>query len=124
MLRILITGSRDWTNRDIIEEELTAQYMKTPTAVLVSGGCPSGVDRFCEEIWVNLGGNIEVHPADWSRHGKAAGKIRNQKMVDLGADFCYAFRKNYSRGTTHCANAATIAGIPTYWYTEGEDEDA
>ena|SRR5690242_3933949 len=122
MTRILITGSRDWTNHALIVRELTAQYMETPDAILVSGGCPSGADRFCEEIWVNLGGTIEVHPADWTL-GRGAGILRNQQMVDLGADVCFAFRKNYSRGTTHCANAATMAGIPTYWFTEDEEDE-
>lgn len=122
MIRILITGSRDWTDVALIESELRSWYADVPDAVLVSGGCPSGADRFCEEAWVNLGGTVEVHPADWAKHGKAAGPIRNQLMVDLGADVCLAFRKNHSRGTTHCANAATMAGILTYWFTEGEDE--
>jgi hypothetical protein len=119
--RVLITGSRDWSDRACIEEALAPYTVDLPV-VLVSGNCPSGADRIAEEIWEGWGLAVERHPADWKRHGKAAGPIRNQEMVDLGADVCLAFRKNYSRGTTHCANAATMAGIETIWFTEGEDD--
>lgn len=126
MTRILITGSRDWSNRETIAKALgvalvTSKADGIPTLVL--GACPSGADAIAEEVWEDWGLQVERHPADWKRHGKAAGPIRNQQMVDLGADLCIAFRKDFSRGTTHCANAATMAGIPTIWYTEGEDEE-
>jgi molybdopterin biosynthesis enzyme len=122
--RILITGSRDWDDIDTIADALVEQKRKLGAdAILVSGGCPSGADMHAEKLWESIGGVVEVHPADWARHGKAAGPIRNQLMVDLGADVCLAFRKNGSRGTTHCANAATLAGIPTIWYTTEEDDD-
>lgn len=120
MTRILITGSRDWGDPWAIESALW-EYATDDTSVLVSGACPSGADRMAEEIWEGWGLAVERHPADWKRHGKAAGLIRNQEMVDLGADVCLAFRKNYSRGTTHCANAATMAGIETIWFTEDEE---
>lgn len=125
MARILITGSRTWDNRDVIKEALqmhgTDEHTGLPVAVLVSGACPSGADQLAEEIWESWGGRVERHPAAWNVYGKRAGFMRNQEMVDLGADICLAFRKNESPGTTHCANAATMAGIPTIWYTEDDD---
>lgn len=120
MKRILITGSRNWSDRETIQNAL--KPFAYHDAVLVSGACPSGADAIAEEIWEAWGFPVERHPANWS-FGKKAGPKRNQQMVDLGADLCLAFRKDYSRGTTHCANAATMAGIPTIWYTEGEDEE-
>lgn len=123
MTRILITGSRDWGDREAIWEALFPYGLDSWGVTLVSGACPSGADAIAEEIWKSWGMPVERHPADWKRHGKAAGFIRNQEMVNLGADVCLAFRKNYSRGTTHCANAATMAGIPTIWFTEGEDDE-
>lgn len=118
-MRILITGSRDWDDVWRIRKVLSA-YRTYPDAVLVSGACPSGADRFAEEIWEGWGLPVERHPADWSKRG--AGPTRNRKMVELGADVCLAFRKDHSRGTTHCANYATLKGIPVLWYTD-EDQD-
>lgn len=45
---------------------------------------------------------------------RAAGPERNQAMVDAGADECLAFKAlgAGNRGTQHCIDAATAAGIP------------
>jgi hypothetical protein len=37
------------------------------------------------------GYQIEAHPADWHRYGRAAGHRRNAEMITLGADGCVAF---------------------------------
>ncbi|MFE2994168.1 hypothetical protein ACFXG4_04040 [Nocardia sp. NPDC059246] len=69
----------------------------------------------------------EPHPADWNRHcdnncrhrprrpGErcaTAGPLRNQHMVDLGADECRGFPLPGSRGTYDCMRRAERAGIP------------
>jgi hypothetical protein len=54
----------------------------------------------------------EPYPADWS-FGKSGGPVRNQKMVDAGADVCLAFPLPDSTGTVDCMERARIAGIPT-----------
>ncbi|BBX09437.1 hypothetical protein MAIC_42400 [Mycolicibacterium aichiense] len=54
----------------------------------------------------------EWHPADWDQYGKAAGHIRNNHMVSLGADLCLPFPLGESRGTRGCMLAAQKAGIP------------
>lgn len=119
-IRILVTGSRTWTNRNLLGMELIQAAVElagdsnTPIT-LVSGACPRGADRIAEEHAERWGWTIERHPANWEAHGKAAGFIRNQAMVDLGADACIAFRRGGSRGTTHCGQAAERAGIPTRW---------
>lgn len=117
---MLITGSRTWDNFDVMVTALK-RYAR-PGVVLVSGACPSGADAMAEQIWEQWGLPVERHPLDW-RKGNRAGLIRNQEMVNLGADICLAFRRNFSSGTTHCGNAATIAGIPTLWFTEDEHDE-
>jgi hypothetical protein len=115
--RILITGSRDWTDRATIEAALSEQWSPTECPVgqvLVSGACPTGADRIAEDVWLQMGGDVERHPADWDKHGKAAGPRRNQEMVDLGAAICLAFPLPNSRGTKHCMAAAERAGIPVH----------
>lgn len=119
-IRILITGSRTWTNRNLIGMELIQAAVELAGAyapiILVSGACPRGADRIAEELAEGWGWTVERHPADWTAHGKAAGFIRNQQMVDLGADMCLAFVRDGSRGATHCGQAAERAGIPTRWF--------
>jgi len=111
-VRILITGSRNWSDEDVIDGALRAAFYEFGPATLVSGACPTGADAIAERIWEAHAFPVERHPADWETHGKAAGPLRNQQMVDLGADICLAFPLPDSRGTKHCMGAADKAGIP------------
>jgi hypothetical protein len=114
--RVLVTGSRTWTNHSVIWAELSAYRMVRPTLV---HGDARGVDRIAAGIWHSWGVPVEAHPADWDSHGRGAGMIRNRHMVTLGADVCLAFIHNQSRGATHCANLAEQAGILTRRYRCG-----
>jgi hypothetical protein len=120
--RLLITGSRDWTDAVAVGEAIYTALdgVADGELVVVHGACPTGADRlaskFCEdEAWWfdNTGRSLieERHPARWSE-GRSAGPRRNAEMVALGADVCLAFILNGSPGATHCANAAEKAGIP------------
>ena len=132
--RLLITGSRDWTDRESIAIELeraawtlsiadpyAAEPNATP-ATLVSGACPTGADRICEEVWESWGFPVERHPADWGTYGKRAGFLRNAEMVNLGADLCLAFIKNRSKGATMTADLAARAGIEVCRIEIGGDQ--
>ena len=110
--RILITGSRDWGDWRTITKALIDAADGKPRPVTVVHGCARGADFLAAHAARKLGWEVEDHPARWDRDGKAAGPIRNQAMVDLGADVCLAFIKDGSRGATHCADLAEKAGIP------------
>jgi hypothetical protein len=60
--------------------------------------------------------STETHKADWTTHGKGAGPLRNQKMVDLGADIAVAYMHEGSRGTADCVARAKKAGIEVLLY--------
>lgn len=118
-LRILVTGSRDWTDEQAIHDAL-AQVMRAHRdrnpIVLVHGGA-RGADRIADKIWRSWQFRLdlaapEVHHADWDSYGKAAGWRRNAEMVAAGADVCLAFPLGESRGTRGCMALAEEAGIP------------
>lgn len=120
MKRLLITGSRLGWKYDELEEILRQTYTKMSTpgsdlVRLVHGGA-EGVDRQAATIWTSKGLPTESHPAIWALHGKAAGPLRNQEMVDLGADFCLGFLRGEARGTRDCLGRAQAAGIPMTTY--------
>jgi hypothetical protein len=118
--RVIVTGSRDWTDTDAIHRALGELYARTPAHqdfVLVHGGCPTGADAIAHTWAEPTSATIDIFIADWANHGKAAGPRRNARMVAEGADLCLAFIKNGSRGASHTARLAERAGIPVRTWT-------
>ncbi|MDT0442347.1 SLOG family protein [Streptomyces johnsoniae] len=114
-VRVLVTGSRDWPRPQTVYMALWGLHRDTGGALLVvHGACPTGADSAASE-WCRATrcGTEEKRPADWEKWGKSAGPIRNQRMVNDGADVCLAFIKDNSRGATGCAGMAFAAGIDT-----------
>ena len=120
MLRILITGSRGWTDpeqiRTAILDTIENHGASLEDAVIVHGDCPTGADYMASIVADHEGISQERHPADWKTHGKKAGFLRNYEMVKLGADVCLAFIHNGSSGASMTATSASKAGIPTKLY--------
>jgi hypothetical protein len=111
--RILVTGSRTWTDHTAIRQALTwYRSLYGPSTTVVHGGCPQGADAIADRLADELGLQVERHPADWHTYGKRAGYVRNTRMVNLGADVCLAFIRNGSPGASMCASYAALAGIP------------
>lgn len=119
MTRFLVCGSRDWTDTEAIFRELQAI---PSAAVLITGDCPTGADRLAEGMWMRMGGGgLRAFPADWTTHGRAAGPIRNQRMLDEGKpELVLAFHKGNSRGTADMIRRAQKAGVPVKVITEKE----
>lgn len=123
MTRILVTGSRYWSDRAAVHRALNVEFYTHGPLTVVHGGCASGADAYAAE-WAQLyaadGVTEESHAADWDRHGKAAGPIRNGQMVAKGADLVLAFLQPgaANNGTRNCIKLATAAGIPVRTYPE------
>lgn len=129
MRRILVTGSRTWTDRQVIREALqqavkdVGEQHDDYDIVLVHGGA-SGADRMAELEWQLSGLLSEKHVPNWNPYGifnAHAGHDRNQKMVRLGADICLAFIRDNSSGASDCARRAEAAGIPVRYFRESSD---
>jgi hypothetical protein len=95
--RVLITGSRTWTDLPTIRGALR-EVWGDGTAVLVSGACPHGADCLAEQVWRQWGGHVQRHLADWARYGRSAGFRRNTEMVTTAAEVCLAFIRDNSAG--------------------------
>jgi len=115
MRRILVTGSRNWEEKELLEDQLDDEWDERGPFILVHGQCPTGADAMADD-YINTcyETSIESYPADWSK-GKAAGPLRNKYMVSLlnpKTDRVIAFLKDNSRGTTGCINLALDARLP------------
>lgn len=120
--RILVTGSREWTDAYELGMALLYAGIGTPwPKITVVHGAAVGADSMADTLTKWFRGKVEpypVSPQEWRRFGKEAGHLRNQKMVDLGADICLAFPTASSRGTWDCVRRAEKAGIPVKIYKE------
>jgi len=126
-MRILITGGRNWNNYKQIKQAIAFTLLvngSDPAEVTLIHGNARGADLLGAEAAEGLGLNIEVHPARWDIYGRGAGPIRNQEMVDSGADLCLAFLMPGSTGTADCIRRARKAGIPVIIHNlDGTIED-
>jgi len=85
MKRIIIIGSRrrnDGLDFLMVEQELLKIYEEGD--LLVSGGCPTGGDKFAEDLSAKYNIWMVVWKAEWNRYGKGAGFIRNTIIAQNG----------------------------------------
>lgn len=102
--RILVCGSRNWKDRNAIENALLG--LRIPHAQTVIHGAARGADSVAGIIARRLGYEVRDVPADWSKHGKRAGILRNLEMLDMEPDCVLAFQTDGSRGTQHTIDEA------------------
>lgn len=118
MAYLLVTGSRNYSDETTMREQLRSAYRTFGPLTLVHGGC-RGADLMAAEIWSSGGLETICVPADWDRHGKGAGPIRNQAMIDQYRPVvCLAFPVGDSKGTQDCVSRARKAGVPV-WTPQG-----
>lgn len=88
MIRVIVCGGRGY-NGDVCSPLDALLDLEGPF-VLVHGDAP-GADT-AAALWAESRGlPIEAFPADWNRHGRAAGPRRNRRMMQAGAGLLVAF---------------------------------
>ena len=122
-MKILVCGDRNWVDQAAITRELLG-YLRTttppskpvsPNTITVIHGDARGADRLAGEVARCLGMKVKRYPADWAQYGRAAGPIRNKRMLEEGKpDLVLAFHPDLrqSRGTAHMVSIAKKAGVP------------
>lgn len=108
---IAITGSRDWTDEDAINEVIQMERVGPATLVVMHGDCPTGADAIAEKLCAKCGIHTLRVAARWLVFGKNAGPYRNNIMAALKPKRCYAFPLPHSRGTYDCINAMDLEGV-------------
>lgn len=109
---VLITGSRNWTDFGTVQDALSNEDEQK--VILVHGGA-QGADQMAGHVWEKRGGVVIKQPADWKKHGRAAGPIRNESMVnDFPISRAIAFWKGNSRGTGHMISILQRRKIPVH----------
>lgn len=82
---------------DVIDSEYDRIYWYD--LELIHGDCPNSPDQFAVRLGEECGCEVRPFPADWGRHKKRAGFIRNNEMVCQDPDLCIAIWDGISKGT-------------------------
>ena len=128
--RILLTGSRDWTDPRpvVLGLKNAARRAEGRKIVLVHGACRKGVDLIGNKWGLSCGLRVESHRAENFGPWPWCGPIRNRHMVSFSADLalavigpctssrCQIPDVHPSHGASGCADLAEEAKIPTYRY--------
>lgn len=121
-MRVLVCGGRDFDDYYLLEKTLNKYWYEVhrpndPEFIVIEGGA-RGADALAA-LWVknefvDKNKHLITFPADWDKHGKAAGPIRNQQMIDEGKpDLVIAFPTKNSRGTWDMIRRAEKHNIKT-----------
>lgn len=121
-MRVLVCGGRDYPDRHAVWRELDrlceaddAHPLGKVALTIIHGACRTGADRWADEWAVINWSKFEEFPADWDRYGRAAGPIRNQRMLDQGKpDLVLAFPGG--AGTRDMIARALRAGVRVELY--------
>ena len=111
-MRLLICGSRDWTDEKFIYDQL--KKFKNKIDIVIEGEA-RGADKLAAAAARKLGIPVLPFPADWYKYGKAAGFIRNRQMLKEGnPDGGWAFSDDieHSIGTKGMVKILCSAGKP------------
>jgi hypothetical protein len=111
-MKLAVIGSRTFNNyitlKIVIDDLCDAFNIDT----IVSGGA-KGADRLAEVYADEHHLKLDVYPADWDKHGRAAGYIRNNFIWD-NADMGVAFWDGQSKGTAHSFDISKKQSKPLY----------
>lgn len=115
-MKVLVCGSRDWSNWKFLESRLS----KLPEGTHIIEGGAQGADMMAGQFARGRKWPLSVFPADWKKHGKAAGPIRNRQMLSQLPDLVIAFHRDLwgSKGTKDCVEEAIRRGIPYEYVKE------
>jgi hypothetical protein len=107
-MKILVTGSREFDDYDLLEYTLDI----LPIDFIVVGDA-RGADHLTRQYAKEKHLECQVFYANWEEHGKAAGAVRNQHMLDTHPDveLVVAFPTRSSVGTWDMIDRAVKAEI-------------
>ena len=112
-MKVIIAGSRTIKDIHLVEQAITRSGFDITEVVC---GCARGVDLLGARWAQARNIPVALFPADWDRHGKAAGPIRNAEMAKH-ADALILIWDGVSPGSKNMRDTARNAGLRYYIHT-------
>lgn len=109
---IIVSGTRTFADYELLCAWLDVMQVSYGRIQIISGGA-TGADALAERYAKECNVPIKVIKADWAKHGRAAGPLRNKYMASIG-QVLVAFWDGKSRGTANMIEEATTAGLKVH----------
>jgi hypothetical protein len=108
-MKLIIAGSRTiYPGGDLFDLLNYFNIRESEVTELIHGNCPSGVDKWVDDFYL-----CSHFEADWNKHGKAAGPIRNREMAKYG-DVLLLIWDGESRGSANMKSEMLKLNKPVY----------
>lgn len=108
-MKVLVCGGRRFKDRALLDRTLDALDAEIPITRVIEGGA-WGADRLACMWALAHERESQRFPAQWAKHGKAAGPIRNAKMLaEAQPDLVVAFAGG--NGTADMVFRAKTSGV-------------
>ena len=111
-LYLLIAGGRDFDDYEYLKQSLNDIVYDN---IIIISGAAKGADSLGEKWAAENGHSVLRFNADWDKHGRSAGPIRNAEMVKFieqqTAKMAVFFWNGKSSGTKHCIECCKKADI-------------
>ena len=113
-MKTIIAGSRSISLTPEKIDQALEEFKRFKITEVVCGLAP-GMDLSGKTWAKSKGIPVKEFPADWGKHGKSAGIIRNKQMGDY-ADALFYVWDGESDGTRHMLKYMNDLGKQTYGY--------
>lgn len=125
-MKIAVVGSRDFDDYEFLKKILNYHLCQAGQACtqIISGGA-RGADTLAKQYAVEHGLDIQEFIPNWDVHGKSAGYLRNEQIVNACDElvaFCVMSSDGISPGTKLSIELAEKAGKPVYKYLPPESD--
>jgi len=113
--KLIVAGGRNFSDRVVMHMAIY-RIINTSLAgkdVTFVTGMARGADMLGRAIALDNGFPVVEMPADWDKHGRSAGYVRNAEMADV-ADGLLAFWDGSSRGTKGMIDVARKKGLEVW----------
>lgn len=110
--RVLVCGGRNY-GATTAELQLLVKELSAIRPAVIIHGAARGADSLAANFARQTGIPCRAYPADWQRHGRRAGYLRNRLMLQKAKpDLVIAFPGG--PGTAHMIRIAREANVPVH----------
>ena len=108
-IKCVIAGGRDFWDWDLLVETLerVRHELGDWDITEIVSGTARGADTLGAKYAVDNDIPVKEFPANWDKHGRSAGYLRNEEMAEY-ADMVICFWDGQSRGTRHMIDLAKM----------------